>query len=436
MAASLYAGAKYTPTDRRMAIAQKIAYAAFALMLIDALLTYIGRNILGVAIPVNAIQPLFLLLLLLFTPSYYITPRPMVLIWLFVLIVSFTAGFWFVSDVYESFRIDDPPRAPLNNFLFSMLGAMTALMIGFVSQSTAQSQRPYAQLFLGAALLCSIVCVIALLGVAPGLFPVIDSLFVEDGKLFVRPEILTDQNFQFFYIFAVALPLALKPDLRTYILCFIGIALSAWILAQVASRSGVLALAGTSLLAMAVAWWLWPGRTKIAGLVAAALGVALLVSDVLLEAGATLIVRFTEDSSGQTLSYRFQAIIYVIKNLADPAHWVPFGNAEFERLPSHLTGSAAPHFNPAAFFQIGGLLGLLGWVFLFFVPVIQLGLMILRRKADGLAAMIFCGGLAVVILQCTLNVPFRDQIWLWAGAVLGTCHRLALQNAHQKIRHS
>jgi hypothetical protein len=134
--------------------------------------------------------------------------------------------------------------------------------------------------------------------------------------------------------------------------------------------------------------------------------------------GALLIERF-HDNSDNTAYSRWVAFLFTIRHIADPAWWLPRGTAEFVKLYGYV-----PHSNITAMYVEGGLPGLAMWVVVFVAPLISLVRLFLHRRLDDLGTLVMLGGIASMVIQLSLNVPFFKQPWLWAGAVVGTLTRV------------
>ena len=140
----------------------------------------------------------------------------------------------------------------------------------------------------------------------------------------------------------------------------------------------------------------------------------------ILEASTGLIERFSEHRYN-TLHGRIYSAQYLLERLLDPKWWIPQGYSDFLSSSKNI-----PHFNPAAFYLEGGILALIAWFFIFATPLARLAGQFFRGRMDSLAVMIFSGALVVFAAQLSLNVPFQEQVWLWAGAVIGTDQRIQI----------
>ena len=110
---------------------------------------------------------------------------------------------------------------------------------------------------------------------------------------------------------------------------------------------------------------------------------------------------------------------YMFENLLNPEFWLPKGEGDFLKKTGNL-----PHFTPTAFYLQGGLLAIIAWVAIFMKPLITLSRMFMKGKLDEVAIMIFIGAVTSFVAQLSLNAPYFEQTWLWAGAAIGVIKRL------------
>jgi hypothetical protein len=134
--------------------------------------------------------------------------------------------------------------------------------------------------------------------------------------------------------------------------------------------------------------------------------------DAIVATGSLLIERMSDLSD--TGSARLASNVYLLTKLFDITWWVPQGNGEFLRAYGDV-----PHSNMTAMFMEGGIFGLGLWLAVYLWPIIILAKKLFGRQLDAVAAIAFVMGVSSFIVQLSLNVPFFEQTWLWAGAVIG-----------------
>ena len=105
---------------------------------------------------------------------------------------------------------------------------------------------------------------------------------------------------------------------------------------------------------------------------------------------------------------------YLFEKIVNPVWWFPRGNSEFIALYKDV-----PHFNPTAVFLEGGIIALAAWVALVLLPLFKGVAAVLKKKTDGFEALIVVGAGITFVAGLTLNTPYYEHAWLWAGALLG-----------------
>lgn len=274
--------------------------------------------------------------------------------------------------------------------------------------------------FVGA--LYAAVCVAALLQLYPAYFPVIDSFVLKNGEIVSRPEVMTDQNFQMFYLIPIAVGfLIARGSLR--ILGFVVLLIcSAYILARLGTRSGSLVFAGILMLGL-FACYKNPdlGSRKMWALPLAIVTLLVVALPVVIEQLALLLFRFSETGQQGAVG-RLVGTTYALEKMLNPAWWIPRGTSDFRNtFTGHL-----PHSNIGGIFLDAGILGLVAWALLVPVPVIKLGRKLYRGGMDAIAAGVACGATGALVLQLSLYAVTDSQVWLWAGAAVGVLERLRM----------
>lgn len=375
----------------------------FVLVLFDSLFNYLLRNI-GGQLPVNALAAVFLAL---GTFKFGIRPLlpPMNILFALILgALGFILGVIFIPETTAT-------------QVLRIGSAMCGFFIGFLTTRWAEDARIDAIAFTLAGGLYVIVCIVALLEIAPRFFPLINAVWSDNGILRLRPEVTTDQNFQILYLIPAALPLVLPYRFWQFTTALAMTAGALFVLARLQTRSGFLVFTGLLFLCwIAPLWAKSLGRNKLLILPLVGVSFVVLFFDQILAVGFLLITRFTgEMETGQG---RLVSITYLFQHILDLDWWVPHGNMEFKKHYGDV-----PHSNVTAMFLEGGILGLYMWIIVFVAPLVKLGRVFLAGKLDNYGAMIFLGGVASLVIQLSLNVPFFDQVWLWAGAIVGIADR-------------
>ena len=386
----------------------------FLLVFGDALITYFTQRV-GFSHVAAITGFLFLIYFLLKGPKASL-PNSRTTGWLLLFVVGFS--------------IAVPMQNGIGLYrLLQIASAGTAFLVGFVFFKTARDEEKLANLLLFATSIYLIICLLALYKIAPGVFPLETMLWSNNGVLNERPSVMTDQNFQVFYLFPVVLLMALPFRLirgTMVLVCVIG---SLLVLAKLQTRSGVLIISGLTLLAIIAPFKIASlGRRKIVVLPAVGILIAILILPLALSQAGLLLERFSgSDGDFRTLVGRLHSFTYLFENLWNPMWWLPRGNNEFVA----ITGNT-PHSNATAMFLEGGILGLLAWFALLIVPLWRYFRLFRRRQLDNIGAMLMLAGIGTFVMQMTLNVPVMDQVWLWMGAMAGGLTRMRLQAQAQR----
>jgi hypothetical protein len=404
-----------TPHGVRASIAEKrasmkksarhLTLLAFAWVMLDALLTYFTRTLTGHLLPVNWILPLVLLLILLTGGWRAINPPLHIGMGLAFGILGFSFGPLLVPEI-STYRYVE------------LIGALCAFAIGYSCLRWNSNEQTFVRMFMIISGMYVVISIIALLKIAPAHFPVINAQWAYHGTIVMRPEVMTDQNFQVFYLFPVVLLLALPYRFpRFWIVLALTIG-SLFVLAKLQTRSGMLVLGGTVLMCLAAPIWNRAlGRGKLLALPLLFVGLIAIGINWILQEGSLILARFT-DIDYQTGYGRLESFMYLFERVYNPLWWVPQGNGEFLRKFDTI-----PHSNVTAMFLEGGIAGLYMWIVVFLIPMIMLSRMFFRRQLDQVATLVLLGGFSMLIVQLSLNVPFFKQPWLWAGAVVGVLYR-------------
>jgi hypothetical protein len=366
----------------------------------DSLINYFLRTFF-VPLPVNTlvIIPFFGLFLLGRLPQ--VTPRPTTLIWLMLAVAGYTTGVFSAPDITA------------HRFL-EIASALLAFLVGFGFFKNNADEDILARLFLFVTIAYVVVCLVALSRTMPSLFPVTDQIWSQKGILQRRPEVTTDQNFQVFYLFPAALLLALPFQPKRSLPALFVVVGSLFILAKLQTRSGALIFLGTVFLALSSPIFAKGlGRKKVAVLPVLGFFGVLAAMPLIVASADLLIYRFMHTDYYTGLG-RLHSFLYLFEHVWNPLWWIPQGNEGFV-----LATGNKPHSNITAAFLEGGLLGLVAWIALIFVPIIRLGHRFVRGRLSNFAVIGYLGCVAMFVIQLSLNVPMVDQVWLWAGVGVG-----------------
>lgn len=389
----------------------------FCLVLLDSMFTYFIKTYTGALFPVNASLPI---LIFIFGASWgfsrLMPPFSTVSIIIFGLM-----GFVLYAIFIINFEI---------GYINQVATSALAFIVGYRALIINTDANKFMSYMLWIGLLYIVICVIALLRIAPSLFPVVYSYGFHNGVPFARPEVTVDQNFQIFYLYPGLLALLLPVRKMGFWLAIIALLGASYVLIQLQTRSGVLILGLLFVITLLTPlWYQHLGRSKIFIIPVGLIILIMFNLETLLNLSQGLINRVnTEDN--QTIFGRLYSAEYMFEHLLDLEYWIPQGNTDFIAKTGVL-----PHFTPTAYFLEGGILGLICWVLLIFVPTIKLGVMYLQRRLDTIAIVILFAGFTSILIQLTLNAPFFKHTWLWAGAVMAVYHRMCIEtrnNLEQK----
>lgn len=309
--------------------------------------------------------------------------------------------------------------------IFKLAGIPIYFMAGYVFCRWVKNPAVTQSVFLVVGALYVVTCIIALMRIWPAAFPVVDAYVLRDGGLVLRPEIMTDQNFQVLYLVPVALGLIMATNRITGIVFGLLVIGAAYVLAQVGSRSGILVFGGLLLIGL-IACIPNPslGRRKALGIPILGVLLIFLFLPVLIEKASLLLFRFSDTGVDGALG-RLRSTTYLFEKILQPSWWVPRGVEEFQKMHGDL-----PHSTMTASFLDGGLPGLILWCLLILRPAILLGRKIIRGGMDSVAAAVACGGIAVLVLQFSLYAITVSQVWVWSGCVIGVLERLRAERRH------
>lgn len=378
----------------------------FALVFCDALISYFTKRI-GFY-HVSVIAGVLYFVFLYARGLHRVLPSDAIRFWLLL------AMFGFVIAV--------PVQNGIGfNRLLEVTSATVAYLIGFAFFKSVNDLHRLSWFLLAMVLLYSLISTLAILKIAPAIFPLSISLWADNGVINERPAIMTDQNFQVFYLFPAAALIAPPFHKIRTPLTIISIMCALFVLAKLQTRSGVLVM-----FALLVLSWILPlrvpgmGKKKFLVLpffIAVALAYAL---PTIVGQSQLLIDRFTGGDFTTGLG-RLKSFIYLFEKLWNPLWWIPQGNGEFV-----ANYGNKPHSNTTAVFLEGGIFSLAAWIALLAIPLLKLTRLFLLGKLDSISSMVMTFGAACLTIQLSLNVPLMDQVWLWMGALSGGVVRMQI----------
>ena len=387
---------------------RRLIFLALIIVLSDSLGTYFLRTIADISFPVNAFLPVLLLATVAIS-GFHIIRIPSVC-WFFLVlgVLGFIFGIALIQDV--SIRR-----------LLSIGAALSAFFVGYVSVRWSTDDSPYFWILMYISFLYVVVCILALTGVNPNLFPVINAAWSDGRQVHLRPEIMVDQNFQVFYLFPLV---ALLPSVRgwfSFVVVILGTLGAFYIMARLQTRSGFVVLTGV----LVFGWIakLWSDRKiewQLALVPIFLVSFMGIFADEIFDAAKLLILRMENAGSGGL--GRLDSTLYLFPKLLDLYWWIPQGNTAF--IQSH---GDLPHSNATAMYMEGGMLSFLMWVSIFLYPLLKLFWAFVKRRLDSLGVLILSCGLAAMVTQFSLNVPFYEQVWFWAGCVIAALQRSGIQ---------
>jgi hypothetical protein len=201
-----------------------------------------------------------------------------------------------------------------------------------------------------------------------------------------------------------------------------GLAMCAYTLSALQTRSGILVLGCTIMLGIVIHFFC-TGGNKTRALIYSVLisffvlGVALYKYDAI----NILIVRFT-NVDYSTAYGRLNSFLYFFEKVCDLWWWIPRGNTEF-MLENQ---GQIPHSNITAQLLDGGIVGVFVWFILIVSPTVKIGLHLFLKENKVLSdhAIVFALTVGSLVTQLSLNVPFMDIVWLYGGIAAGVASKI------------
>ncbi|HED14053.1 MAG TPA: hypothetical protein ENI62_10455, partial [Gammaproteobacteria bacterium] len=154
----------YTQNLRKIDSLRTIAYLAVSWVLLDSMMTYFSRTFLGTYLPVSAALPFILLIVVWRWKLSVILPPPRITAALFIGFVGFSLGI--ITQEHEGV-------VRMGGVVLSV----SAFLVGYLAFRWSDSDKAFATIFLWIGGAYVVVCLLALLNVAPSIFPVIDAVW-------------------------------------------------------------------------------------------------------------------------------------------------------------------------------------------------------------------------------------------------------------------
>jgi len=388
-----------------------IYFVPFAITFMDSAFAYFAHP-LGFTLTANAAVPFILLYFGVCNYQALRLPQS-TLVWLGVLIGSFCLAVLTANDM--SFH-----RIP------ESVSCMASFYSGYLLWRRAADSNQLARWLIWLSLVYVVICLVALSYRYPAHFPVNIHYWSQDGLAQGRPMVTADSNMQFYYVFPAALALLLPFRLFRTTLAAVVVVGGLYVLAQLQTRSGSLSYAGVLVLVLLAPLWNKElGRAKMLLYPLVALAAVITFRPIVQHAFELLLYRLNEPDMASG-NGRVGSTLYIFNHLLDPYWWIPRGADEF----LHRYGGL-PHSNLTAVFLDGGMAGMLAWIALVVAPIVQGCALLFRRRLDGACIMALIGAIGVLMVQLSLHNPLRDQIWLWAGALIGALTRVRMQATSQ-----
>lgn len=383
-----------------------LASITFAAVFFDSLLSYF---FIRVGFSRVALLSFSLFLLYFLLNGFHRTLPPLkISLTLFFAVLSFITGIALVPSIGLS-------RVP------EIFSCILAFIVGFNLFFLFDKNENLWWFFFLISGLYVLVCTIAVAKIFPSLLPIQSSIWSDGVKLHARPEVMTDQNFQIFYLFPIVAIIVFAKNIYKIIISSFFIALAVYVLISLQTRSGVLILAISLLLSIfALSKTDKFSLGQIIILVAVFFIGTLFSAPILLENAGSLIERIREGGGSDGTNGRLNSFLFLFEKVWNPLYWLPQGSEAF--MPG-LGYVAKPHSNLTAVFLEAGILGLVCWLILCVYPLILLAKGFLKKTLDDVSIFGFVAGLTVFVTQISLNVPVHDQVWLWAGVTWGCVYR-------------
>ncbi|WP_133468583.1 hypothetical protein [Paraglaciecola marina] len=379
-----------------------LLFSAISLLLLDRPIQYVFYGFIGVELPTNRLLPMLAVMLLFTYPTRF--KLKIFDSWvLATTVVSLALGTIFLAE----YRFSD---------VISCVGVIVSFFLGLQLTRIEFSQK-LSKVFLFISIVAPTISLIALLGLSSNL-QLIEQLHQVNGVIVPRPEIFTDQNFHFIYVFmSIALIYLYRGlNLKKLLVCIL-IIINLWSLSEVQTRTGVIFFMFTLL--FSIFYNRGAGHKSKNKLlyffIAAMILIALAAAIIVFSENLSIVSRF-ENSDSDTGLHRIHSFLFWLTHLFDFKYWIPFGNREFDALYGGI-----PHSNVSAFYVLGGIMALFGYFVLFVRPafLLLIEFMSKRCRFTMFEKFLCINVFGMFLVQQTLNVPLTEHTWFWAGVGLG-----------------
>jgi len=375
-----------------------LLFASTFLVLMDRPLMYTLESILGLAFSSNRLL-LILVVPLIFFHAKKIRLSNIEVTVFFVTLLSFVVGVIFL-DEFDGSEI------------ISIIGVIFPFFLGVIL-SRYFHEKIFKTFLLYVAVFPALVGLLAVTNIFPSIFKIVNQLHMVDGELVNRPEVFTDQNFHIMYVFWLIPLVNFIKGKVSYFIWFSLVATNLFVLAAIQTRSGLIYFLFCSVFFMyiyqTIKWKHW------FFLMAFLIFFSLFFVDYLIAyiSETTIYARFSQNT--ETGSHRIESFTFWIYRLFDFEYWVPFGNSEFDQ----IYGGNIPHSNITAFYLNGGIMALVGYFYLILIPLVKLWGRKLKGLLDAEQKFVLVCCFTMLLVQTSLNLPYNEQVWFWAGLCLG-----------------
>lgn len=399
----------------------------FALAFSDVLISYLGNSLQLPLLP----QPWRLIIipfsLIILTSLHDIVKiKTWLLLCFSGLLLFLLLGYFIIEVPTQTLTSNNVPFKILPTDLLTMAIAFLIGSIWVMRKNV--SAKLVTDVFLALATIHAVVCIFALLKLAPSVFPLIDAVYYSKGAPVSRPEITTDQTRQILYLFVCLCVVFTQKSLTRVTLALITTLMVIYIITKVQSRWSTVVFILFILIAylMALYYRTLSMRSLLAGIAVGALVILWNIEEIVAFTGS-LLWRFQQIDS--SYGGRMESILYLLEKLGDPAYWIPHGYNEFFQ----LYGSA-PHSFPTMVYLNAGLPGLLFYLIFILTPLAILLNKVIRGTANKLERTGFFCGSFTFFLSITQPVINHEIFWLMAGVTAGVLSRNYVETRQRETK--
>jgi len=368
------------------------------LVLMDRPLMYFIESTIGMSIPTNRLLVVLIVPLVLYSLKQ-INISANELVFVAMTLIAFIIGVIFLDEFHSS-------------QILSIIGVIFPFMLGVVFTQHLGNKNIF-RFLLYISIFPAFIGIIAVYGLLPNVFNVVNQIHMVEGSLVNRPEVFTDQNFHIMYVFWL-IPLTKFITTRNdKILWFVLVVGNLIVLSSIQTRSGLMYYLACFVISMYLFKTLKIKHVLVLLLlVLVGLPFISLLFDLLLK-DTDIYNRFNNDNG--TGSHRIDSFLFWFYHLFDMKYWIPYGNSEFD----FIYGGNLPHSNITAFYLNGGMLSLIGYFRIIVIPLCMLALIRFKGLLDLNFTYVFICSITMLLIQTSLNVPYNEQIWFWAGLSIG-----------------